>query len=288
MTILVTGGNGQLGCSLRLASAESSHRFIFTDVKELDIASATAVEAFFEREKVDVVVNCAAYTAVDLAEEEETIADTINRYAVAVLAEACKRYNATLIHISTDYVFSGEATTPYNEECAPAPINVYGRTKLAGEKAVAESGCKSIILRTSWLYSEFGRNFCKTMQSLTATRPEIKVVADQIGTPTYAGDLAAAITYIIDSNQLDKCGIYHYSNEGVCSWYDFAVEIANAAGNTSCRITPCHSSEFPSPVTRPSYSVLDKTKIKETFDIDIPYWKESMEYCIKRIKASNR
>ena len=281
MTILVTGGNGQLGCSLRLASAESSHRFIFTDVKELDIASATAVEAFFEREKVDVVVNCAAYTAVDLAEEEETIADTINRYAVAVLAEACKRYNATLIHISTDYVFSGEATTPYNEECAPAPINVYGRTKLAGEKAVAESGCKSIILRTSWLYSEFGRNFCKTMQSLTATRPEIKVVADQIGTPTYAGDLAAAITYIIDSNKLDKCGTYHYSNEGVCSWYDFACEIARLSGNNECEIKPCTTADYPTKAQRPRYSVLDKSKFVETFGLQLPEWKESLKRMIK-------
>ena len=281
MTILVTGGNGQLGCSLRLASAESSHRFIFTDVKELDIASATAVEAFFEREKVDVVVNCAAYTAVDLAEEEETIADTINRYAVAVLAEACKRYNATLIHISTDYVFSGEATTPYNEECAPAPINVYGRTKLAGEKAVAESGCKSIILRTSWLYSEFGRNFCKTIRSLTASRSEIKVVADQIGTPTYAGDLAAAIVHIIESNQLGKCGLYHYSNEGVCSWCDFAREIARLSGNDKCVVTPCTTAEYPTKAQRPRYSVLDKRKFVETFGLAIPDWLDSLKRMIK-------
>ena len=281
MTILVTGGNGQLGCSLRLASAESSHRFIFTDVKELDVASATAVEAFFEREKVDVVVNCAAYTAVDLAEEEEQIADIINRYAVVVLAEACKRYNATLIHISTDYIFSGEATTPYNEESTPAPINVYGRTKLSGERAVAESGCKSIILRTSWLYSEFGRNFCKTMQSLTATRPEIKVVADQIGTPTYAGDLAAAITYIIESNQLDKCGTYHYSNEGVCSWYDFACEIARLSGNNECEIKPCTTADYPTKAQRPRYSVLDKSKFVETFGLQIPEWKESLKRMIK-------
>ena len=281
MTILVTGGNGQLGCSLRLATAESQNRYIFTDIEELDIASAMAVEEFFEREKVDVVVNCAAYTAVDLAEEEEPIADITNCYAVAVLAEACKRYNATLIHISTDYVFSGEATTPYNEECAPAPINVYGRTKLAGEKAVAESGCKSIILRTSWLYSEFGRNFCKTMQSLTDTRPEIKVVADQIGTPTYAGDLAAAITYIIDSNKLDKCGTYHYSNEGVCSWYDFACEIARLSGNNECEIKPCTTAEYPTKAQRPRYSVLDKSKFVETFGLQIPEWKESLKRMIK-------
>ena len=281
MTILVTGGNGQLGCSLRLASAESSHRFVFTDVKELDVVSAAAVEDFFEREKVDVVVNCAAYTAVDLAEEEEPIADIINCYAVAVLAEACKRHDATLIHISTDYVFSGEADAPYNEESATAPINVYGRTKLSGERAIAESGCKSIVLRTSWLYSEFGRNFCKTMQSLTATRPEVKVVADQIGTPTYAGDLAAAITYIIDSNQLDKCGTYHYSNEGVCSWYDFACEIARLSGNNKCVVTPCTTADYPTKAQRPRYSVLDKSKFIKTFGLEIPEWRDSLERMLK-------
>ena len=281
MTILVTGGKGQLGCSLRLASAESSHRFVFTDVDELDIVSAAAVETFFEREKVDVVVNCAAYTAVDLAEDEEQKADNINHKAVALLAETCKRYDATLIHISTDYVFSGEADAPYNETCTPAPINAYGRTKLSGERAIAESGCKSIVLRTSWLYSEFGRNFCKTMQSLTATRPEVKVVADQIGTPTYAGDLAAAITYIIDSNQLDKCGTYHYSNEGVCSWYDFACEIARLSGNNECVVTPCTTTDYPTKAQRPRYSVLDKSKFVKTFSLAIPEWKESLKRMMK-------
>ena len=283
MTILVTGGNGQLGCSLRLASAESSHRFIFTDVEELDIVSATAVEAFFEREKVDVVVNCAAYTAVDLAEDEAAKADAINHKAVALLAQACKRYDATLVHISTDYVFSGKADVPYSEECAPAPINVYGRTKLAGERAIAESGCRSIVLRTSWLYSEFGRNFSKTMQTLTASRTEVKVVADQIGTPTYAGDLAAAIVHIIESNQLGKCGLYHYSNEGVCSWYDFAVEIARQSGNIECKIEPCHSEEFPTKASRPHYSVLDKSKIKRVFGIAIPHWQNSLSKCIENL-----
>ena len=283
MTILVTGGNGQLGCSLRLASAESCHRFIFTDIEELNITSATAIDEFFEREKVDVVVNCAAYTAVDLAEEEEQKADEINHKAVTLLAEACKRYNATLIHISTDYVFSGEADVPYTEECATSPINAYGRTKLAGERAVVESGCKSVILRTSWLYSEFGRNFCKTMQSLTASRPGVKVVADQIGTPTYAGDLAAAITYIIESNQLDKCGIYHYSNEGVCSWYDFACEIARLSGNSECEITPCTTADYPTKAQRPRYSVLDKSKAVETFGLSIPNWFDSLKYCIAKM-----
>ena len=270
-----------MGCSLRLASAESCHRFVFTDVEELDITSAKAVEAFFEREKVDVVVNCAAYTAVDLAEDNEAFADEINHKAVAILAEACKRHDATLIHISTDYVFSGEADVPYTEESATAPLGAYGRTKLAGEKAIAESGCKSVILRTAWLYSEFGRNFCKTMQSLTASRPEVKVVADQVGTPTYAGDLAAAITYIIDSNQLDKCGIYHYSNEGVCSWYDFACEIARLSGNDECEVKPCTTADYPTKAQRPRYSVLDKSKFVATFGLEIPNWLDSLKKVIK-------
>ena len=270
-----------MGCSLRLASAESSHRFIFTDVEELDITSAEAVATFFEREKVDVVVNCAAYTAVENAEDNEALADEINHKAVALLAEACKRHDATLIHISTDYIFSGDASTPYNEECAPAPINAYGRTKLSGERAVVESGCRHIILRTAWLYSEFGRNFFKTMQSLTATREEVRVVADQIGTPTYAGDLAAAITYIINSEQLDRCGIYHYSNEGVCSWYDFACEIARLSGHTDCKVTPCTTEEYPTKAQRPRYSVLDKSKFVATFGITIPEWHDSLAKVIK-------
>lgn len=281
MTILVTGGNGQLGCSLRLASAESGHRFLFTDVEELNITSAEAIDEFFVREKVDVVVNCAAYTAVDLAEDNEAQADEINHKAVALLADACKRYDATLIHISTDYVFSGEADEPYNETSVPAPLGAYGRTKLAGERAVAESGCKSIVLRTAWLYSEFGRNFCKTMQSLTASRSEVKVVADQVGTPTYAGDLAAAIIHIIESNQLGKCGTYHYSNEGVCSWYDFACEIARLSGNNECEVKPCTTADYPTKAQRPRYSVLDKSKFVATFHLSIPEWKESLKRMIK-------
>lgn len=281
MTILVTGGNGQLGCSLRLASVESPNRYIFTDVEELDITSAAAIEAFFEREGIDVVVNCAAYTAVENAEDNEALADEINHKAVALLAEACKRHNATLIHISTDYIFSGDASTPYNEECAPAPINAYGRTKLSGERAVVESGCRHIILRTAWLYSEFGRNFFKTMQSLTATQEEVRVVADQIGTPTYAGDLAAAITYVINSEQLDRCGIYHYSNEGVCSWYDFACEIARLSGHTDCKVTPCTTEEYPTKAQRPRYSVLDKSKFVSTFGFTIPEWHDSLAKVIK-------
>lgn len=281
MTILVTGGNGQLGCALRLASAESRHRYIFTDIEELDITSATAIEEFFCREKVEVVVNCAAYTAVDLAEENEAKADAINHKAVALLAEACLRHNATLIHISTDYIFSGKADKPYSEESEPAPLNAYGRTKLAGERAIAEAGCKSIILRTSWLYSEFGRNFVKTMRNLTATHSEVRVVADQIGTPTYAGDLAEAITYIINSGQLSKCGIYNYSNEGMCSWYDFACEIVRLSGN-NCEVRPCATADYPTKARRPQYSVLDKSKIIATFNLTIPKWKESLSKVVKR------
>ena len=282
MTILVTGGNGQLGCALRLASAESRHRYIFTDIEELDITSATAIEEFFCREKVDMVVNCAAYTAVDLAEENEAKADEINHKAVALLAKACKQHNATLIHISTDYIFSGNADKPYNENAEPAPLNAYGRTKLAGERAIAESGCESIILRTSWLYSEFGKNFVKTMRNLTATRSEIKVVADQIGTPTYAGDLAKAITYIIESGQSEKVGVYHYSNMGECSWYEFAVEIARLSGNLGCKINPCTTTDYPTKARRPQYSVLDKSKIIATFGLGIPEWRESLEGLFKR------
>ena len=283
MTILVTGGNGQLGRAMRLASAESSHRYIFTDIEELDIVSSEAIEAFFEREKVDVVVNCAAYTAVDLAEEQEAIADNINHKAVALLSEACKRHNATLIHISTDYIFDGKATTPYAEKTTPAPINAYGRTKLLGEQAIAKSGCRTIILRTQWLYSEYGRNFLKTMLSLFSSREEVRVVADQIGSPTYAGDLAEAICAIIENGNIDKCGTYHYSNLGECSWYDFATEIARVSEYNECKIAPCTTVEYPTKASRPQYSVLDKSKFLATFAIAIPEWKESLAKCIKRL-----
>ena len=283
MTILVTGGNGQLGSALRLASAKSSHRYIFTDIDELDITSAEVVNEFVQKNSIDIVVNCAAYTAVDRAESDETTADKINHKAVATLAAVCARHNAALIHISTDYIFSGEATAPITEEATPAPINAYGRTKWAGEEAIAESGCRAIILRTSWLYSEFGANFCKTMRTLTASRPEIKVVADQFGTPTYAGDLAEAIVAIIESGQIDKSGTYNYSNEGVCSWYDFAVEIAHLCGNNECKINPCTTAEYPTAAARPHYSVLDKSKFKATFSIEIPEWRESLAKCIKKL-----
>ena len=289
MNILVTGANGQLGNEMRRFGAVSPNNYIFTDVAELDITNADAVMNAVKAASVEVIVNCAAYTNVDKAESDEATAELINATAVANLAAAMKEVGGTLFHVSTDYVFGSEGNTPRTEDMPLNPLGVYGRTKLHGEQAIAESGCKALIFRTAWLYSEFGNNFLKTMMRLTAEREQVNVVFDQVGTPTYAGDLALAIFSIIEAGVYEgNEGVYHFSNEGVCSWYDFAVEIAAVAGNTGCRVNPCHSSEFPSPVTRPSYSVLDKTKIKETFDIDIPHWRESMEYCVKRIKANNR
>ena len=289
MNILVTGANGQLGCEMRRLGAVSPNNYIFTDVAELDITDSDAVMHVVKECAVEAIVNCAAYTNVDKAESDEAMAELINATAVGNLARAMKEVGGTLFHVSTDYVFGREGNTPRTEDMPLDPLGVYGRTKLHGEEAIAQSGCKALIFRTAWLYSEFGNNFLKTMMRMTAEREQINVVFDQVGTPTYAGDLALAIFSIIEAGVYEgNEGIYHFSDEGVCSWYDFAVEIAAAAGNTSCRINPCHSSEFPSPVTRPPYSVLDKTKIKNTFDIDIPHWRESMEYCIKRIKANNR
>ncbi|MBO5866276.1 MAG: dTDP-4-dehydrorhamnose reductase [Bacteroidaceae bacterium] len=289
MNILVTGANGQLGSEMRRLGAVSPNNYIFTDVAELDITNAAAVMDAVKMAGVDIIVNCAAYTNVDKAESDETTAELINATAVANLAAAMKEVGGTLFHVSTDYVFGSEGNTPRTEDMPLSPLGVYGRTKLHGEQAILESGCKALIFRTAWLYSEFGNNFLKTMMRLTAEKEQLNVVFDQVGTPTYAGDLALAIFSIIEAGVYEgNEGIYHFSNEGVCSWYDFAVEIAAAAGNTACRINPCHSSEFPSPVTRPPYSVLDKTKIKNTFDIDIPHWRESMEYCIKRIKTTNK
>lgn len=289
MNILVTGANGQLGCEMRRLGTVSPNNYIFTDVAELDITKADAVMDAVKAASVDVIVNCAAYTNVDKAESDEATAELINATAVANLANAMKEVGGTLFHVSTDYVFGSEGNTPRTEDMPLNPLGVYGRTKLHGEQAIAESGCKALIFRTAWLYSEFGNNFLKTMMRLTAEKEQLNVVFDQVGSPTYAGDLALAIFSIIEAGVYEgNEGVYHFSNEGVCSWYDFAVEIAATAGNTNCRINPCHSSEFPSPVTRPPYSVLDKTKIKTTFDIDIPHWRESMEYCIKRIKTTNK
>lgn len=289
MNILVTGANGQLGNEMRRLGAVSPNNYIFTDVAELDITNANAVMYVAKHYSIDAIINCAAYTNVDKAESDEATAELINATAVANLAAAMKEVGGTLFHVSTDYVFGSEGNTPRTEEMPLNPLGVYGRTKLHGEQAILESGCKALIFRTAWLYSEFGNNFLKTMLRLTAEKEQLNVVFDQVGTPTYAGDLALAIFSIIEAGVYEgNEGIYHFSNEGVCSWYDFAVEIAAAAGHTGCRINPCHSSEFPSPVTRPPYSVLDKTKIKNTFDIDIPHWRESMEYCIKRVKTTNK
>ena len=240
--------------------------------------------AFAEQTKIDVIVNCAAYTNVDKAEDYEAIAELINATAVRNLAEAAKAQDATLFHVSTDYVFGAEGNTPRSEDMPTNPLGVYGTTKLHGEQAIQEVGAKAIIIRTAWLYSEFGNNFLKTMLRLTKEKESLNVVFDQVGTPTYAGDLALVIFSIIEGNiYIGNEGTYHFSNEGVCSWYDFATEIAIAAGHDGCNIQPCHSSEFPSKVTRPPYSVLDKTKIKKTFGVEIPHWRESMIYCLKRI-----
>ncbi|MFI3302740.1 MAG: dTDP-4-dehydrorhamnose reductase [Rikenellaceae bacterium] len=281
--ILVTGANGQLGSEMRRVSAQSTDRYIFTDVAELDITAYDAIYNMVSSENVDVIVNCAAYTNVDKAEDDEATANLLNNTAVSHLARAAKESGATLIHISTDYVFDGSAHVPYTEECETTPIGVYGATKLAGEQSVRESGCRYIIIRTSWLYSVYGANFVKTMQRLTAERDALNVIFDQVGTPTNAADLADAVTHIIETNQLDKCGVYHFSNEGVCSWYDFAKHISSMSEN-SCNIRPIHSDEYPAKVTRPHYSVLDKTKIKATFGVEIPYWTESLKKCIAELK----
>jgi dTDP-4-dehydrorhamnose reductase len=262
----------------------SPNEYIFTDVAELDITNRDAVITFVKENNVNIIVNCAAYTNVDKAEDDEATAELINATAVRNLAEATKAVDGTLFHVSTDYVFGAEGNTPRTEDMPTNPLGVYGKTKLHGEQAIAEVGAKAIIIRTAWLYSEFGNNFLKTMLRLTAEKENLNVVFDQVGTPTYAGDLALAIFSIIEGDYYaGNEGIYHFSNEGVCSWYDFAQEIATAMRHDKCKIHPCHSNEFPSKVTRPSFSVLDKTKIKKTFGIDIPHWRESMIYCLKRI-----
>ena len=286
MNILVTGANGQLGNEMQRVAKNSSNHYIFTDVAQLDITDREAVLKTVKDNGIQVIVNCAAYTNVDKAEDDRDTADLINNQAVGNLAIAAKEADATLIHISTDYVFKGDRCTPCREDWETDPLGVYGITKLAGEKSIERTGCRHIIIRTAWLYSPFGKNFVKTMQKLTAEKDSLKVVFDQVGTPTYAGDLADAISHIIETGQLDKQGIYHFSNEGVCSWYDFAKEICELSGNT-CNIQPCHSDEFPSKVKRPHFSVLDKTKIKDTFSIEVPYWKDSLKKCIKELATEN-
>ena len=294
MNILVTGANGQLGNEMRIVSKGSNDKYIFTDVVEfegqktviLDITNLDAIRSIVKENSVNVIVNCAAYTNVDKAESDQEVCEVLNAKAPENLAIAMKEVGGLLVHISTDYVFGGDPyNTPCKEDQKGTPTGVYGLTKLHGEQNIQKSGVDYLIFRTAWLYSEFGKNFVKTMLNLTATKPQLKVVFDQAGTPTYAYDLASAIFNIIESRKFEgNTGIYHYSNEGVCSWYDFTKMIAEYAGQTECDIQPCHSDEFPSPVKRPAYSVLDKTKVKDTFGINVPYWTDSLKVCIKKLK----
>lgn len=304
MTILVTGANGQLGNEMRIVSKNSEDRYIFTDVvdaseesvallkklagediktgtQHLNITDIDAIRAVVKENDVNVIVNCAAYTNVDAAEDHQELAELLNAKAPENLAIAMKEVNGLLVHISTDYVFGGDPyNTPCKEDQKGTPTGVYGLTKLHGELAIQEVDCNHVIIRTAWLYSEFGKNFVKTMLNLTANKPQVKVVFDQAGSPTYASDLAHAILTLIEGPVV---GIFHFSNEGVCSWFDFTKMIAEYAGQTACDIQPCHSDEFPSKVVRPSYSVLDKTKIKETFGLKIPYWTDSLKKCIQNL-----
>ena len=291
MNILVTGAGGQLGNEMQLVAKESKDSFIFTDVCEgythLDITSLEDIRKMVKENDIRCIINCAAWTNVDAAETAGDIVEALNATAPENLAKAMKEVDGLLVHVSTDYVFGGD---PYNTPCKEnqkgTPTGVYGLTKLHGEEKIIATGVNHIILRTAWLYSEFGKNFVKTMLNLTATKPQLKVVFDQCGTPTYALDLAKTINHIVENRLFEgNSGIYHFSNEGVCSWYDFTIKIARLAGNTECNIQPCHSNEFPSPVTRPAYSVLDKTKIKETFGINIPYWVDSLETCMRNMGA---
>jgi len=287
-TILITGANGQLGNEMRRVSVDSGNRYLFTDVAELDITDREAVFSFIGENAVNVVVNCAAYTNVDKAEDDFGTASLINDRAVENLAAACKEHKATLIHVSTDYVFQGDKNLPCTEGEPTNPLGIYGKTKLAGELSVQASGCNYLIFRTAWLYSMFGNNFVKTIQRITKEREGMKVVFDQVGTPTYAADLAALIFKVVEEKLYVKHpGIYHFSNEGVCSWYDFAKEIASLSGHV-CDIQPCHSDEFPSKVKRPNFSVLDKTKVKETFGVTVPYWRDSLIKCINELKAASK
>jgi dTDP-4-dehydrorhamnose reductase len=294
MNILVTGANGQLGNEIRIVAKNSYDTYIYTDVIEiegaettlLDITSLDAVRKMVQENDIKCIINCAAYTNVDKAETDDVFCELLNAKAVKNLAVAMKEAGGLLVHVSTDYVFGGDPyNTPCKEDQKGTPTGVYGKTKLQGEQNILASDCKHVIIRTAWLYSEFGKNFVKTMLNLTATKPQLKVVFDQVGTPTYAYDLAAAIYEIVNERKYEgHDGIYHYSNEGVCSWYDFTKMIAEYSGHTGCDIQPCHSDEFPSPVKRPSYSVLDKTKIKEIFGVKVPYWTDSLKVCLENLK----
>jgi dTDP-4-dehydrorhamnose reductase len=283
MKILVTGCNGQLGNEMQLLEAKHpQHTYFNTDVAELDITDQKAIEAFVSDNEIDGIVNCAAYTAVDKAEENKELCATLNTVAPAYLAAAIEKRGGWIIQISTDYVFDGTKHTPYVETDTPCPNSVYGSTKLEGELGVTKCCKRAMIIRTAWLYSTFGNNFVKTMIRLGQERPELGVIFDQIGTPTYAHDLAVAIFEAFEQGV--RPGVYHFSNEGVISWYDFTKAIHRIAGIKACKVRPLHTEEYPTPANRPHYSVLDKTKIKQTYGIEIPYWEESLEACIKKLK----
>lgn len=289
LNILVTGAGGQLGSELRLLGAASGNNWIYTDSDELDITDASAVRHFAESSEAHVIVNCAGYTDVEAAEDDEESAYAANCTAVKNLALAAAERGAVLIHFSTDYVFDGKSACPYTEDMPACPLSAYGRTKLAGEKAVEESGCRHLIFRTAWLYSEYGRNFLKKMLELTAGRPELQVVSDQTGSPTYAADLAQAVFRIIESGKFAlHQGIFHYAGAGSCSWYEFACAIAAEAGQRTCAIHPCRTGEYPSKAPRPAYSVLDTGKYRRTFGDDVPHWSEAMKRCIAKIKENER
>ena len=282
MNILITGCNGQLGNEMQLLEEKNpQHTYFNTDVAELDITDQKAIETFVEEQKIDGIVNCAAYTAVDKAEDNQELCTKLNANAPEYLAAAIEKRGGWMIQISTDYVFDGTNNTPYVESDPVCPNSVYGRTKLAGEEAAQKACQKTMIIRTAWLYSTFGNNFVKTMIRLGKEKPELGVIFDQIGTPTYARDLAVAIFAAINQGVIP--GIYHFSNEGVISWYDFTKAIHRIAGIKTCHVRPLHTSEYPTPANRPHYSVLDKTKIKQTYHLDIPYWEESLEVCIRQL-----
>lgn len=277
-TILVTGSKGQLGSELKDAFASTSLSVLYSDIQELDVSNEEAIRTFIKANNVSLVINCAAYTAVDKAEDEPVICDLINHFAPGYLANALKEVGGRIIHISTDYVFNGKASSPYREGDLTSPIGVYGKTKLAGEQAILASGCDCIIIRTSWLYSVYGANFVKTIMRFARERGELKVIADQVGSPTNARDLARAIVAIVQGEKWES-GIYHYSNEGVCSWYDFAMAIVSIAG-IKCTVNACTTAEYPTKAVRPAYSVFEKAKIKSIYGIEVPYWRDSLIDCI--------
>lgn len=284
MNILVTGAKGQLGSEINNLKKNPKNNYYFAGKENLDITDIKSIRKYISNNEINIIINCAAYTAVEKAEKEFKKADLVNHIAVKNLADVAKENDVSLIHISTDYVFGGERNEPFDENDVVNPLGVYGKTKYAGEQAIKKIGCKAIIIRTSWLYSFFGNNFVKTIIKLISEKDQIKVVYDQIGSPTYARDLAKFIIHIIETKKyIGNEGLYHFTNEGVTSWYDFAIEIAQLARNTKCKILPCRSAEFPVKVKRPAYSVLDKAKIKKVFDIEIPYWKESLKRCINRL-----